>query len=183
MICSVCGKVLSEDSKFCNECGAMVTKVEFEYKDDKNKKQANFYSDLSPDEICSKANEGDFNFEDWMDRTSMGAVWKKRLKIIHEKVIAFKDKAIPIGRYIIRILSKVASNFSGAITGAIIGGILGLMISAIPLVGWVLGSLLTHLFIFAGTVIGLASDLRKKLNNSDEEALLSCLRKVMEHKS
>jgi uncharacterized membrane protein len=107
--------------------------------------------------------------------------WVNRLEDVSETVRNFFKKLIPlatkvgkviiqIGKIILNILMKIVTHFPNTITGFLVGLGLGLIISEIPLIGWLLGPILPPLLASAGAIAGFMADMSKMIADAGVEA-------------
>ena len=120
-----------------------------------------FNNDCQKDDVYKK----------WVDR--LEDVSANIRNFFKEILIPFVTKigevVIKIGKIILNILMKIASQFPNTISGILVGFALGLIFTSIPVIGWLLGSLLTPLFALAGGVMGFMADMSKKIADSGLE--------------
>ena len=69
--------------------------------------------------------------------------------------------------FFMKFLKLILKEFPNAVFGILAGFVLGLLISWIPLVGWILGGLAIPLCASVGGVSGFAVDMKNKINNPE----------------
>ena len=113
-------------------------------------------------------------YEDWIDNQDFG-VHGDKIKPILKKLLGVTQT---VGKTILRIgkilvdffmkfLKLILKEFPNAVFGILAGFVLGLLISWIPLVGWILGGLAIPLCASVGGVLGFAVDMKNKINNPE----------------
>lgn len=98
-----------------------------------------------------------------IDGLDISADAKSMLFSFSRVTIRAGEKIIKIGRKIIDYICRIYSEFPTASFGMVFGAIAGFLISSIPILGVVLGPLVTPILILLGMVAGLNEDLKDKL--------------------
>lgn len=107
--------------------------------------------DLSPDALKKK-----------LDRLDISADAKSILFTIAKTSIRVGTVVVQLGRKVLDLVIGLLSEFPNATKGAIIGGLFGVLVSAVPLIGLVLGPLLTPLAVALGFLNGVWEDIGDK---------------------
>ncbi len=97
-----------------------------------------------------------------IDGLSVSADIKSLLYSFSKATIKAGQYVIKIGRKIIDFVCMVSSEYPGVTFGLIFGAIAGFLISAIPIIGIVLGPLFTPIAMAFGLVLGLREDIKDK---------------------
>jgi len=112
------------------------------------------------------------DYKDELDRMEGSEVFKNVCKGVLNFTIEVGKVVIRIGKIVFDIILKIVRQFPNTILGILVGFILGLIFTSIPILGWLLGSLITPLFMLAGGVMGFMADMSGKIANSELEAKL-----------
>lgn len=67
-----------------------------------------------------------------------------------------------VGRKIIEMLVYFAKKFPNMVMGMIVGAVLGAIFSSIPILGWLLGGVVTPILILLGAGLGIWQDMKEK---------------------
>lgn len=97
------------------------------------------------------------------DKCSFSKETRERLKKIVNKTIEIGRKIIRIGKIILSHLMKIVEEFPATVMGAVIGLFFGLLISSVPLIGWLLGPILMPIMIAVLAALGFVVDLKDKM--------------------
>jgi len=97
-----------------------------------------------------------------IDNLDISADAKSALHWISTTTIKAGKFIIQIGRKIIDFVCSVYKEFPSATFGMIFGGIVGCLISSIPVIGFILGPVVTPLFMAWGVVSGGKEDIADK---------------------
>lgn len=95
----------------------------------------------------------------YIDNMNIPAEAKAILNKILDFTLKIKENVINIGQKVIEIIVFFSKKFPMTTAGSIIGFILGLMISSIPLVGWMFGWLIIPAAIAFGAYEGIKLDI------------------------
>ena len=131
-----------------------------------------FMSPLSPEAINAKADEKDFDLEDWLDHQTLDAKIKDFLYKIKDITLKVGNVIVKIGKFVLNLIFDLAATFKNTIKGAVVGAVIGILLSQIPLIGWILGPIAITTFAFTGAVLGLASDLVNLLTSEKDREIL-----------
>jgi len=80
------------------------------------------------------------------------------------------EVVVKIGKIILNLLMKLTTEFPNTISGILVGFGLGLIFTSIPVLGWLLGGLITPIFALAGGAMGFMANMSKKLADAGLEA-------------
>lgn len=132
-----------------------------------------FLSDLSPEFINKKASEKDLDLEEYLARITLDARIKSFLIKIKSVVVKVGGRIIRFGRFVINFITDIAAIFENTIRGAVVGACLGLLLSQVPLIGWLLGPIAVTTFTFIGSLAGFSKDLINMVTSEDTREILS----------
>jgi len=105
----------------------------------------------------------DKKIKEVLDRLNVSADAKSALYAVSKATLRIGQTVVKIGRKIIDCIVKLIEEFPTAGLGLIIGGILGFLVGAIPVLGFLLGPIVTPIFMAIGIVGGVAMDIHDKL--------------------
>jgi len=94
-----------------------------------------------------------------IDQLDISADSKSLLYDFSELIIKAGQYVIQIGRKIIDYVCSLFKTFPTVTFGAIFGAIMGLLVSSIPVIGWVLGPIVTPILIGLGMIGGAILDI------------------------
>lgn len=97
-----------------------------------------------------------------IDNLNISADAKSALHYISSVTIRAGKFILKIGRKIMDYVCSVFKEYPSASFGVIFGGIVGFLISSIPIIGVVLGAVVTPIVIALGLIIGVNEDLKDK---------------------
>ena len=106
---------------------------------------------LSEDELRNQVN-----------RLPLSADAKRILFAVARATISAGRVVIRIGQKILETVMWLLRNFPNATTGLVIGAVLGWLVSSIPIIGVILGPVVTPLFAALGLAIGAVEDIKDK---------------------
>ena len=118
--------------------------------------------ELSDEQIRSK-----------IDRMNVSADVKSLLYSFSKTTIKAGKALLKIGRKIIDILFSLIRAFPNVTFGVIVGLVVGALIAAIPLIGFVLGSLATSIAVAFGFIMGAKADFEAGDIGARIEALVA----------
>lgn len=98
-----------------------------------------------------------------IDRLSISADAKSLLYTASKATIKVGEYIIKIGRKILDVVCQTFKEFPMATFGLVFGGIAGALISSIPILGIVLGPIISPIFMLIGLAGGLVLDYQDKL--------------------
>ena len=111
-------------------------------------------------------------YEKWIRNQDFGAngdTIKEILIKILSVTQSVGDTILRIGKilvdWFIKFIQKVLKEFPNTIFGVLAGLILGLLISNIPLIGWIVGGFIVTLCASVGGIMGFVADMKKKIND------------------
>jgi len=114
-------------------------------------------------EMIAELDFSDERIRDILDRLSISADAKSLLYAISKTTLRVGQTIVKIGRKIIDCIVRLIEEFPNAGLGIVIGGILGYLVSAIPVIGFLLGAVVTPLFAAIGFAGGAFLDVHDKL--------------------
>lgn len=115
------------------------------------------YDDL---ETLTQDRLSDSRLDAYIDNLSISADAKALLADIKEVTIAVGEKLINIGRRIIEFAMAIVKKFPNTTFGLILGLLFGALISTIPVIGFLFGSIITPLMAALGFLRGIPEDLK-----------------------
>lgn len=98
----------------------------------------------------------------FIDNLNVSIETKALLNKLLDHAINIAGTAYTIGRRIIEMLVIFVRKFPNMAMGMLIGAVLGAIFSLIPVLGWLLGSIVTPILILLGGIVGLWQDLQDK---------------------
>lgn len=99
---------------------------------------------------------------DMINNLDVSADVKVLLDRIAQATITIGGAVVWIGRIILKAISFLLAEFPNASFGAIAGAVLGYLVSTIPVIGFVLGPVITPLLVILGAAFGLINDVQFK---------------------
>ena len=109
---------------------------------------------------------------DMINNLNVSADVKVLLDHIAQATITIGGLVVWIGRIILRAILFLLAEFPQASFGVIAGAVLGYLVSAIPVIGFVLGGPITTLLVILGAGYGLINDARFKIYKSRTQRVL-----------
>lgn len=104
----------------------------------------------------------DEEIKKFIDNLNVSADVKALLHSFSKATLRIGERIVKIGKKIIEFIGKVAKEFPTASFGFIFGAIAGFLISAIPILGLVLGPLVTPILMALGLIAGVVEDIKDK---------------------
>ena len=109
-----------------------------------------------------------------IDQLNVSADAKSALYLVSKVVVKVGQTVVRIGRKIMDIIVALFEEFPNAGFGAIFGAIIGFLLSTIPVIGQLLGPIVTPVLISFGLVIGAKhdiqnSDLARKIAKANQQ--------------
>ena len=186
MFCSNCGYELNSQDNFCPKCGKKVsesvtqTEVLAEVSVEEQLKTGNLLfvnpethakSYIKIDEAKAKAMNAECQDDDYyinlIDNWEMNAQVKEICKALVSMTKTIGGYVVRIGKWLFNIIKDIAkqimSKFPNLVIGAAIGFAFGLVFSSIPLLGWLLGGVVTPLLTIGGAALALLHDAQNSL--------------------
>ena len=182
MFCSNCGKELDTTDKFCPSCGkkvsegaeSLLAQAEAEEQLATGKllfidpeTQAKSYVQMTEEKakaINAECKDDDYYnhlIDNWEGKNA------DKLKPICQELFKMTHKiggvVLRTGKWVLNlvkdIVQQIRQKLPNMIIGAIVGFAFGLVFSSIPILGWLLGGMVTPLLTIAGGVLGFMSDM------------------------
>jgi hypothetical protein len=120
-----------------------------------------------PDEgfftALSSFDMSDASIRRMIDNLNISADTKSLLYQLAKCTLLIGDRIVKVGRKIIDSVCELVRQFPTASFGAILGGIAGTLITSIPIIGQILGPIVTAILMALGIVVGGYLDFRDKL--------------------
>jgi len=104
----------------------------------------------------------DEEIKKFIDNLNVSADVKALLHSFSKATLRIGERIVKIGRKIIEFVGKVFREFPNASFGLIFGAIAGFLISSIPILGLVLGPLVTPILMALGLIAGVVEDIKDK---------------------
>lgn len=98
----------------------------------------------------------------FIDNLNVSIDIKALLNKLLDHAINLAGTAYAIGRKIIEMLVYFVRKFPNMAMGMLIGVVLGAIFTSIPVLGWLLGAIITPILILLGGVVGLWQDIQDK---------------------
>jgi hypothetical protein len=120
--------------------------------------------ELSNDDLneINSFNVSETQLKATIDKLNISADAKSILFTISKTTIKAGKYILKIGRKILDIIGSLFKLYPETGFGLILGGILGVLITSIPIIGFVLGPIVGPLLAAFGLVIGLHQDISNK---------------------
>ena len=97
-----------------------------------------------------------------IDKLNISADYKSLLYTLAKSTIKVGDYIIKVGRKILDAICHTIKEFPNATFGLVFGGIAGLLISSIPILGQILGPVVTPILMVYGLGTGRLQDIQNK---------------------
>ena len=97
-----------------------------------------------------------------IDNLSISADAKSLLYTLSRATIRVGEYVLKIGKKIIDFVCSILNEFPNAVFGLVFAAIAGFLIASIPVIGAVLGGIVTPILLACGLVGGLVEDLKDK---------------------
>jgi hypothetical protein len=97
--------------------------------------------------------------------------WRDILKLIIRCTFKIGDYIIKIGKILFNILLYLLLHFFNMIIGTLVGLFFGILCSSIPVLGVILGPMVTPVFALSGGVLGYLKDMTQKIDPDQEREL------------
>jgi hypothetical protein len=97
-----------------------------------------------------------------INNLNVSADVKSLLFSVAKTTVLVGQKVLKIGKKVFAIIKNIIDDFPNMTTGAIICTVLSVLVSSIPILGFIFGPLLGPLLIAFGIVIGTLEDLKDK---------------------
>lgn len=78
------------------------------------------------------------------------------------QVVRIGEKVIKIGQKVLETILDIIKAYPHTSFGVVFGAVAGALVGAIPIIGWVLGPVVTPLFILFGMSLGAVMDIADK---------------------
>lgn len=99
----------------------------------------------------------------WLDRLELSADGKAVLFKLAETSIMAGQTVVSIGRKVLSILISLIKSFPNTAAGVVIGATLSFLIGSIPILGMILGPILSPLLMAFGIGMGAVADFQTTL--------------------
>jgi hypothetical protein len=103
----------------------------------------------------------------WLENQNLSADAKAIIAKLVDTTIAVGGKVIAIGRKVLSSVGRLMQQFPNTSFGLVVGSALAFLIGSIPVVGWVLGPLLSPLLLAFGIGMGALNDFRSAKLEAD----------------
>jgi len=111
-------------------------------------------------------------YERWINNQDFGKNGDKIKKVLIKMLSITQkvgDTILNIGKvvvdFFIKLIKKLLQEFPNTVLGMIGGLLLGLLVSCIPVLGWILDALVIPLFVSIGGILGFITDMKNKVND------------------
>lgn len=111
-------------------------------------------------------------YERWINNQDFGKNGDKIKKVLIKMLSITQkvgDTILNIGKvvvdFFIKLIKKLLQEFPNTVLGMIGGLLLGLLVSCIPILGWILDALVIPLFVSIGGILGFITDMKNKIND------------------
>lgn len=111
-------------------------------------------------------------YERWINNQDFGKNGDKIKKVLIKMLSITQkvgDTILNIGKvvvdFFIKLIKKLLQEFPNTVLGMIGGLLLGLLVSCIPVLGWILDALVIPLFVSIGGILGFITDMKNKIND------------------
>jgi len=111
-------------------------------------------------------------YERWINNQDFGENGDKIKKVLIKMLSITQkvgDTILNIGKvvvdFFIKLIKKLLQEFPNTVLGMIGGLLLGLLVSCIPILGWILDALVIPLFVSIGGILGFITDMKNKIND------------------
>lgn len=121
-------------------------------------------SDVSVEELQSLASLGlsSGELKAKIDNLAVSADAKALLFQVATKVIRVGETVIKIGQKILETVLEIIKAYPNTSFGVVFGAIAGTLVSSIPVIGWVLGPIVTPILVLFGMSAGAVMDFSNK---------------------
>lgn len=134
-----------------------------------------FYSIKITEDQAKQMNaklENTEKYEEWIRNQDFGANGDK-IKDVLIRILSVTqtvgDTILRIGKVIvdwfIKFINMILKKFPNTVFGILAGLILGLLISSVPLIGWLVGGFIVSLCASVGGIMGFVTDMKKRIND------------------
>lgn len=97
-----------------------------------------------------------------IDNLAISADAKALLYQFSKQVIRVGEKAVKIGQKVLETILDVIKAYPNTTFGAVFGAVAGTLVASIPLIGWVLGPVVTPILVLFGISAGAVMDFADK---------------------
>lgn len=111
-------------------------------------------------------------YERWINNQDFGKNGDKIKKVLIKMLSITQkvgDTILNIGKvvvdFFIKLIKELLQKFPNTVLGMIGGLLLGLLVSCIPVLGWILDALVIPLFVSIGGILGFITDMKNKVND------------------
>lgn len=111
-------------------------------------------------------------YERWINNQDFGKNGDKIKKVLIKMLSITQkvgDTILNIGKvvvdFFIKLIKKLLQEFPNTVLGMTGGLLLGLLVSCIPVLGWILDALVIPLFVSIGGILGFITDMKNKIND------------------
>ncbi|MGL4986742.1 MAG: hypothetical protein ACRC5H_06340 [Treponemataceae bacterium] len=174
MFCNNCGKKIEEEKILCSSCETnaferQCKNSELLFKDPINGVFS--VKTFSVDDIKNINDEckTTYEYESIIDNYEMNPALKDFFKGLIGKTVKMGNLVLKIGKWLInvalKLLSEIAISYPNTVIHALFGFIAGILLSSIPILGWLLGPFIVPIFTVFGGMTGLLLDCQNKINN------------------
>jgi hypothetical protein len=118
-------------------------------------------------------NMSDESLKRFIDNLEFSADAKMALYSFSKATILVGEQIIKIGRKVLDYVCIIYKEFPLVTFGTICGAIIGLLISSIPILGFVLGPLFTPIAIGLGLILGTIAETGNKLLDSKIQEIVA----------
>ena len=114
-------------------------------------------------------------YSDYIDNLECNADVKNALKAILDVTDKCGETILHIGRIVVHIAISVAQKYPNTITGAILGWVISILVKSVPLLGWLIGPLLTPILVAVPAFMGFLADIGgvNQLKTNIKEVLMA----------
>jgi uncharacterized protein YacL len=111
-------------------------------------------------ESLAKDRVSDAKLQGYIDNLNLSADAKALIASILKKAIKVGDLVIRVGKRIVELVILIASKFPNATFGLVLGLLVGVLVSAIPLIGGLLGAFVLPIAAVFGLATGYMEDIK-----------------------
>ena len=98
-----------------------------------------------------------------IDKLNISADYKSLLYTLAKSTIQVGDYIIKVGRKILDTACNIVKEYPNTTFGLAFGGLVGMLISSIPILGLILGPIVTPIALVLGGLIGRWEDFQDKI--------------------